>query len=86
MIIPYGWAKESDGWPEHGHELEKTVRNAAETIGCPVIGTNLVGSIAHGPWKGQIFGGQSVVCDEKGKVLAKAKDREREVLMVEVEC
>ena len=56
LLIPYGWAKEVEDWPQHGLELEKTVTATAKAIGCPVVGTDLVGEISQGPWKGRVYG------------------------------
>ncbi len=84
LIIPYGWAKEEEDWPEHGLELEKTVKKAAKEIGCPVIGTDLVGAISHGPWSGLVYGGLSVVSDASGTVLVKGKDRDRDLVILDL--
>ena len=84
MLIPYGWAAGEEAWPEHGKQLENTVKNAAETIGCTVIGTDLIGQISHGPWTGLVYGGASVVSDKSGNILAIGKDRDREVMIVEI--
>lgn len=84
MLIPYGWAAGIDAWPGHAKALERTVQNAAKTIGCPVIGTDLIGQISHGPWKGLVYGGASVVSDENGNILALGKDRDREVMIVTI--
>lgn len=84
VLIPYGWAKEEEDWPEHGEELLKTVQKAARNLVCPVIGTDLVGEISHGPWRGLVYGGQSVAVDNKGNLLARGKDRDREVVVVTI--
>ncbi len=84
MLIPYGWAAPETKWPQHGKELEKVVQNVAQKLKCPVIGTDLVGQIANGPWTGQIYGGQSVVCDKTGTTIRIGKDREPEVMVVEI--
>lgn len=84
LLIPYGWAKEEEDWPEHGEELRKTVQNVAQEIGCPVIGTDLVGEISQGPWQGLVYGGQSIAVDRNGKILARGKDRDRDIVMVSV--
>ncbi len=81
VLVPYGWAAKEEAWPGHGKELHKTVSNAAQAIGAPVVGTDLVGAITHGPWTGQVYGGQSVVCDRLGNILAIAKDRDRDILV-----
>ena len=85
LIIPYGWAKEEEDWPEHGLELERTVRRVANTVGCPVIGTDLVGEISKGPWAGLVYGGQSIAIDEQGTVLGKGKDRDRDIVLITLE-
>jgi predicted amidohydrolase len=84
MLIPYGWAAPENEWPQHGKELEKVVQNVAQKLNCPVIGTDLVGQVSHGPWAGQIYGGQSVACDKGGKVIKIGKDREPEIMIVKV--
>ncbi|MEZ0608179.1 carbon-nitrogen hydrolase family protein [Fibrella sp. WM1] len=84
LLIPYGWAAPESKWPAHGKELAKVVQNAARTIRCPVIGTDLVGQVSHGPWAGHIYGGQSVACDKNGNVLMIGKDRERDIMVVKV--
>ncbi len=72
-------------WPEHGKELHKVVQKAAKLINCPVIGTDLIGQISHGPWTGQIYGGQSVAADAKGEIIVIGKDRERDILVFNVD-
>ncbi len=81
VIIPYGWANEEKYWPEHGKELIKTVQNAAKKIGCPVIGTDLVGEISHGPWRGRVYGGFSIASYESGNIIGICKDRDRDILV-----
>lgn len=82
VLIPYGWANTEDSWPEHSGQLTKTVRNAAKTLGCYVIGTDLVGEISHGPWKGMVYGGSSVASDMYGDIIGQCRDRDREVVLV----
>lgn len=84
VLVPYGWAAKEEDWPEHGKELHKVVSNAAKTIGALVVGTDLVGEITHGPWSGQVYGGQSVAADSQGTLLAIGKDRDRDILIVEL--
>lgn len=84
VLVPYGWAAKEEAWPDHGKELHKTVSKAAQTIGATVAGTDLVGEITHGPWTGQVYGGQSVIADKQGTILAVAKDRDRDILIVEL--
>lgn len=84
VLVPYGWAAAENDWPEHGKELEKTVGNAARAISAPVIGTDLIGEITHGPWTGLVYGGQSVAADAAGKTIAVAADRDREVMIVHI--
>jgi N-carbamoylputrescine amidase len=79
LLIPYGYAAAEDQWPGHGKELEKVVTNTAKKTGAFVIGTNLVGEITKGPWKGRIYGGQSVAAYRTGRVVIVAKDRDREI-------
>lgn len=84
LLIPYGWAAPESKWPGHGRSLSRIVRKVARTVGCPVVGTDLVGVMTHGPWAGQVYGGQSLVSDSKGKVLLACRDRDREVSVVSV--
>lgn len=83
VLIPYGWANNRDAWPAHGEELKNTISQVAQKLSCLVIGTDALGSIDHGPWKGMVFGGQSYAIDKNGKVLAKGRDRERDILVVD---
>jgi predicted amidohydrolase len=82
LLVPYGWAAEETQWPEHGKELEKWVVYLGKTLGCPVVGTDVVGQISHGPWSGLTYGGQSLAVDNKGKVLVRCADRDREVKLL----
>jgi predicted amidohydrolase len=82
LLIPYGYAAAEDEWPGHGKELEKVVVNTAKKTGASVIGTNLVGEITNGPWKGRIYGGQSVAADKTGRVVSVSKDRDRDINIV----
>ena len=84
VLVPYGWAAKEEQWPGHGNELIKTVAKAARLTGAVVVGTDLVGEITHGPWMGLVYGGQSVAVDSKGKTLALGKDRDRDILVIEI--
>jgi predicted amidohydrolase len=84
LLIPYGYAAEENEWPGHGRELEKVVTNTAQKTTAFVIGTNLVGEITHGPWKGRIYGGQSITADKTGQVIIVAKDRDRDINIINI--
>lgn len=84
LLIPYGWAAPEEKWPEHGKELEKVVKNAAKKTKAVVVATDLVGEITKGPWKGQVYGGQSIAVDKNGKTLAIAGDRDRDIKLVDI--
>ena len=84
LLVPYGYAADEDEWPNHGRELEKVVTNTARKTKAFVIGTNLVGEITHGPWKGRTYGGQSVAVDRTGRVMIVAKDRDRDINIINV--
>jgi len=84
VLVPYGWAAELDKWPQHEKDLEQLVARRAEAWRCPVVGTDLVGVIMHGPWKGQTYGGASVVADGSGQVLGILRDRDVEVRVAEL--
>ena len=81
LLVPYGWAARQEDWPKHGLSLRDTIANAAKKIGCPIVGPNVVGSISQGPWEGMIYGGQSYATDSQGNVLARGKDRDRDVVV-----
>ena len=82
VLIPYGWAAPEEKWPQHGEELRAVVQKAAQAIEAPVVGTDLVGRITHGPWRGMVYGGQSVAATAEGKIIAAGKDRQRDILLV----
>jgi predicted amidohydrolase len=82
LLVPYGYAEEENEWPGHGKELEEVVKNAAKKTGAPVVGTNLVGEITKGPWKGRTYGGHSVAADKTGKIISIAKDCDRDINIV----
>ena len=82
LLVPYGWAAPEDQWPGHGKALESTVKNASRTVGCPLVGTDLVGAISQGPWKNMVYGGHSIAVDQHGKVLALCCDRDMDVQIV----
>ena len=82
MLVPYGWAAPANQWPEHAKELESLVARRASQWKCPIVGTDLVGEMTHGPWKGQTYGGASVVVDRAGKILHILRDRDVEVRTV----
>jgi N-carbamoylputrescine amidase len=84
VLVPYGWAAKPEEWPQHGDKLRDTVAKAARVIGAPVVGTDNIGTITHGPWTGRTYGGQSVACDADGNVLSRGKDRESQVLVFDV--
>lgn len=82
VLVPYGYAAQESAWPEHGKELERVVANAARAIGAPVVGTNLIGQITHGPWTGWTYGGHSVTADPTGRLLAVGHDFDRDIRLV----
>ncbi len=82
MLVPYGWAAPISQWPEHSKELEALVARRARQWRCPVVGTDVIGEMTHGPWAGQTYGGASVVADASGKVLHVLRDRDVEVRTV----
>jgi predicted amidohydrolase len=84
VLVPYGWAAEMSKWPEHAKSLEKVVAERAAFWRCPLIATDLVGVMMHGPWKGQTYGGASLVADGMGNVLSRLRDRDVEVRIVEI--
>ena len=82
VLVPYGYAAQEEAWPGHGKALEAVVVNTAKTTGAPVVGTNLIGRIGHGPWEGMTYGGHSVAADKTGRILATGKDFDRDVRLV----
>jgi predicted amidohydrolase len=84
VLVPYGYAAREEAWPGHGKELEAVVTTTAKTVKAPTIGTNLIGQISQGPWRGMTYGGHSVAADSTGKILATARDLDRDVKRVTV--
>ncbi|MBN1806139.1 MAG: carbon-nitrogen hydrolase family protein [Sedimentisphaerales bacterium] len=84
LLVPYGYAAPDNQWPEHGKELEEVVKTTAVKTGTPVVGTNLVGEITKGPWQGRIYGGYSIAVDETGGTISVAKDRDRDINIVQI--
>lgn len=82
VLIPYGWAADESAWPQHGENLQKVIQQAARWTNAAVVGTDAVGTLTHGPWKGKLYGGQSTAVDAQGRIVAVAKDRQREVKVV----
>jgi len=85
LLIPYGYAAPEEDWPGHGAELERVVCHAARISGAVAVGTNSVGAITNGPWRGRVYGGQSVIADKNGQIVARARDRDRDVVVIAVE-
>ncbi|HPD30986.1 MAG TPA: carbon-nitrogen hydrolase family protein [Phycisphaerae bacterium] len=84
LLVPYGWAAPKEKWPGHAKNLHKTVAQAAQWAGCPVVGTDLVGMITHGPWTGQTYGAASVVADRQGNILVILRDRDVDVQVIDL--
>jgi N-carbamoylputrescine amidase len=84
LLVPYGWAAEMDKWPGHAQSLEDLVTRRAALLKCPFVGTDLVGVMSHGPWKGRTYGGASLVVDGTGKILHRLRDRDVEVRVVDL--
>jgi N-carbamoylputrescine amidase len=84
VIVPYGWAAESGQWPAHARNLERLVQRRGAEWKCPVVAPDLVGAMSHGPWKGQTYGGASLVVDGSGRVLHRLRDRDVEVKVVDI--
>ena len=84
LLVPYGYAAGEDQWPGHGQVLENVVKNAARRTGACVVGTNLVGEITHGPWKGRTYRGHSVAVDKTGKVTSIASDQDFDISVVNI--
>lgn len=84
VLVPYGYAAPADAWPAHGKQLERVVKNAAKVIGAPVVGTNLIGQITHGPWQGQTYEGHSVAADHRGRILGVGWDFYADNIILEV--
>ena len=85
MLVPYGWVTvPPQRWPAHEKDLEDLVIKRARQWKCPVVGTDLVGEMTHGPWKGDTYGGGSVVSDGNGRVLKLLRDRDTDVRVTDV--
>ncbi len=81
LIVSYGWAEKREKWPRHGKLLERLVKSVSKNLNAYVIGTDLLGEISHGPWTSYVYGGQSVIVDNKGELLAVGKDRQRDIII-----
>eukprot|EP01084_Bolivina_argentea_P105325 188582_1 len=81
LLVPYGWADTVDKWPQHEYDLKNVVNNASEIVGCPVIGSDLIGQISHGPWFGQTYAGASVIADNKNNFVKVGKDRNVDIVI-----
>jgi predicted amidohydrolase len=84
LLVPVAWAARKPQWPQYGRTLATMIQKTAASAGCPVIGTNCVGVVTHGPWAGRIYGGQSVVADAEGTLLGVLRDRDAEVRVLEL--
>lgn len=84
LLVPYGYAEKEENWPAHAGEFHDIVKKTATTTGAAVVGTNSLGQITNGPWAGRVYGGQSIAVDNTGKVLAFAKDRDRDIKLVSI--
>ena len=84
VLVPYGWAAPENDWPQHGQSLQAWVSHTAKRTAAPVVGVDATGAIQHGPWAGYLYGGQSVVTDAAGNVLAVMADRKSETRVFEV--
>jgi len=85
LLVPYGYAEEQVKWPDHGKRLEYVVRKSASRTGAAVVGTDCVGVISSGPWRGRVYGGQSIAADRQGNTIAVAKDRDRNIKVFSVD-
>ena len=85
MLVPYGWAAPKSDWPNHGRSLQAWVSNTARQTSAPVVGVDATGSIAHGPWTGYLYGGQSVVSASDGRVLGVMADRQPQVQVFDLQ-
>jgi len=84
MIVPYGWAATPSRWPAHEQDLEELVARRAKEWAAPTVGTDVVGEMTHGPWKGETYGGASLVANESGEVVTVLRDRDVEVRVVDL--
>jgi predicted amidohydrolase len=85
LLVPYGWAAPKDAWPDHGKSLSQWIASTARRAECVVIGTDIVGHISQGPWDGYVYGGQSAAVTNTGVRLAHLKDRDPDVVMIELQ-
>ena len=54
-----------------------------EALACnlsPIV----IGEITKGPWKGRIYGGQSIAVGKTGKTISTAKDRDRDINIFQI--
>ena len=81
LLVPYGWNAPEGLWPGHGKELQKVVVNASKKLNCSVVGTDLVGEMSHGPFSGEIYGGQSIAYDNKKDRFYFGADRDKDLVI-----
>ena len=81
LLVPYGWADTVNNWPQHENDLKNLVYNVSVNLGCPVVGTDLIGEISHGPWFGQTYAGGSVIADAKNNFVKVGKDRNVDIVI-----
>ena len=84
VLVPYGWAETFEKWSQNEKDLERLVASRAKMWKCPTVGTDLVGEMTQGPWKGRSYEGASVVADASGAVLEVLRDRDTDLRVVEL--
>jgi N-carbamoylputrescine amidase len=84
MLVPFGWAAPKEEWPQHSRKLEELVEQRAAELRCPMAGVDLVDEMTHGPWRGQTYGGSSLVADATGKLLLTLRDRDTDLRVIDL--
>ncbi len=85
VLVPYGWAAAAERWPEHGRSLHAWISHTATRVGAPVVGVDAIGTLAHGPWQGFLFGGQSTIATAEGELAPAMSVTEAEVRVYEID-
>lgn len=84
VLVPFGWAAAAERWPGHGRSLHAWISHTATRTGAPVVGVDAIGTLAHGPWKGFLFGGQSTTATAEGQLSHAMSSTEAEVRVYEI--
>ena len=81
LLVPYGWSVTVGDCPKAENDLKDRVYIASLTVNCPLIGSDSVGEITHGPAFGSTYCGASVIADAKNNIVKVGKDRDVDIVI-----